>query len=204
MSNIRSFGDFADGGSSQPYTFAGGHNSAIGLEEGHTVHLYSGGFTVDDGPFRPLDQPENALFLSAVKNGVAPPEFQNEGKDVRVYFIDDSHRKYEPPTSDSSSTSASNKTTSKSEVENISIASGFGSTTTLRIKLHDNRQINLTVPTSATLGELRSLMAEKSGLSPSSFRILYGFPPREMKGDDSETLNDNDLSGCAIIQHLIN
>ncbi|ORM40246.1 NSFL1 cofactor p47 [Babesia sp. Xinjiang] len=201
MSNIRSFGDLTDNGD-QPYSFAGGHNSAIGIEEGHTVHLYAGGFTVDDGPFRSLDKPENALFLSAVKNGVAPPELQDQGKEVRVYFIDDSHRQYDHPLTEPTVKSNSTRSGATSGVENISIDSNSGDTTTLRVKLYDNRQINLTVSRNITIGELRSIMADTSGLLPSSFRVMYGFPPREVNGKDSETLNDNDLLGCAVFQHL--
>ncbi|GIX65493.1 UBX domain-containing protein [Babesia caballi] len=202
MSNIRSFGDFPEEPGDRPFSFAGGQNSAIGIEKGHIVHLYSGGFTVDDGPFRSLDDPENALFLSSVKHGVAPPEFQASGDNVRVYFIDESHRQYEPPQSHVSS--AVSRPREAAVPTNICIGTNDGPTTVLRVKLFDNRQINLTVSQDITIGELRSIVAEQSGLIPPAFRLLCGFPPREITGDDSETLAEKALLGCAIFQHLVN
>ncbi|EDO07139.1 SEP domain family protein [Babesia bovis T2Bo] len=204
MSNIRSFGDFDDAATHQPYSFAGGHNSAIGVEEGHTVHLYSDGFTVDGGPFRSLNHPENALFLSAVRDGVAPPELHTEGQDVRVYLIDDSHRKYMMKTSESNLQSTSlSKSAGVSNVEHISMESTSSETVTIRIKLYDNRQIHLKVGNNTSIGELRSLIADKSGLPTSSFHILSGFPPTNMKWNDFETVSDHDLSGSTIIQRVI-
>ncbi|GBE62389.1 UBX domain-containing protein [Babesia ovata] len=203
MSNIKSFGDYVEDRAEQSYSYAGGRNSALGVEEdGHTVHLYSGGFTVDDGPFRSLSEPENALFLSAVRNGVAPPEFQEHGKDVHVYLIDESHRTYSPPQSQSN-LSTTKTTGAALPVQEICIGTNAGNVTTLRVKLFDHRQINLKVSPDITIGELRSIMSDKSGLSSSSFRLMYGFPPRELIANDSDTLKEKDLLGCAIFQHMI-
>ncbi|CDR97530.1 hypothetical protein, conserved [Babesia bigemina] len=203
MSNIKSFGDYVEDRREQAYSYAGGHNSALGVEDGHTVHLYAGGFTVDEGPFRPLSEPENALFLSAVRNGVAPPELREHGKDAHVYLIDDSHLTYNPPESHTNEPSTTKTTGTAISVQDIRIGTNSGNVTTLRIKLCDHRQINLKVSPETTIGELRSIISAKSGLSVSSFRLMYGFPPRELIANDSDTLNGKDLLGCAIFQHMI-
>ncbi len=35
----------------------------------HTITMYQSGFTVDDGPYRRLDDPENAPFLENLTSG---------------------------------------------------------------------------------------------------------------------------------------
>lgn len=204
MSNIRSFGDFFEDRNNQPFSFAGGHKSAIGVEDGgHTVHLYEGGFTVNDGPFRSLEDPRNALFLSSVKSGIAPPELQDQGKEVRVFFIDESHKKYEAPKSRATPTESRKSAQSTNEVLEVAWDTNSGSSTTLRLKLHNNTRINLTVSQETTLGEIRSFIANQSGIPECAFRILSGFPPREVKGNDTDTLRTADLLGCALIQKAV-
>lgn len=201
MSNIRSFADFPEDSNDRSYRFAGGHNSAIGLEEGHKIHLYEEGFTVNDGPFRSLSNPENVLFLSSVRNGIAPPELQCQGKDIPISFIDESHKHYDPPRSQSCIPTPS--TRAHATPLDISLNTDSGNTTTIHLKLFDNRRINLTVSTETTLGELRSFISRQSGVPQSRFRILHGFPPCDISGKDMETLHDTDLLGCAMTQQLI-
>lgn len=204
MSNIRSFGDFSEDSRDEPYRFVGGHRSGIGIEDSHKVHLYEGGFTVDDGPFRPLEDPKNALFLSSVKSGVAPPELQDEGKEVRVIFIDESHRKYQAPKEPWGDVSRASKQTVTSQVEDISLGHKSGPLTTLRIRLLNGRQINLSISQAATVGELRCFIGEQSGIPTQASRLLTGFPPSDLKGSDTDTLKDAELIGCTIVQRRVN
>lgn len=41
----------------------------------HTITFYKDGFTVDDGPLRKANDPENEAFLAAVNRGQMPEEF---------------------------------------------------------------------------------------------------------------------------------
>ena len=58
----------------------------------HTITFYQDGFTVDDGPLRKPDEPENAAFLAAVNRGQMPAELiGDDGQaDGDVHIIDKS------------------------------------------------------------------------------------------------------------------
>ena len=57
------------------------------------------GFTVDDGPLRKPDDPENAAFLGAVNRGQMPAELIGEDgvAEGDVHIVDKSGEAYKPP-----------------------------------------------------------------------------------------------------------
>ena len=66
------------------------------------VTMWSSGFQVDDGEFRPLSDPANKPFLEALAGGVVPPELQpppgtaTEGP-VHIHLVDRRKDTYVPP-----------------------------------------------------------------------------------------------------------
>jgi hypothetical protein len=62
-----------------------------------TITLYSDGFTVDEGPLRPLTDPENRAFIESVNSGFCPPELVKDGKPSNVRLKDNRKEKYTPP-----------------------------------------------------------------------------------------------------------
>eukprot|EP00924_Labyrinthula_sp_SR-Ha-C_P004343 maker-scaffold_3-snap-gene-21.10-mRNA-1 protein AED:0.00 eAED:0.00 QI:46/1/1/1/1/1/3/184/259 len=48
------------------------------------ITLFKNGFKVDDGPFRPADDPKNAEFLKLLSQGVTPAELHRDGMHVDV------------------------------------------------------------------------------------------------------------------------
>ena len=60
--------------------------------------VYRNGFTVDNGPFRALDDPENAEFLQDMAQGVVPRELEAGAKGpVNVSLVDKRGEDYEKP-----------------------------------------------------------------------------------------------------------
>lgn len=62
------------------------------------ITLYSNGFTIDDGEFRPYDAPENKQFMKELNEGYVPREIQQKYKgSVGVALEDKRKETYTPP-----------------------------------------------------------------------------------------------------------
>lgn len=201
MSNIRSFGDFSEESeASSSFSFAGGNNSAIGIDEGsHVINSYVDGFTVDNGAFRSLDIPENKIFLSLIKSGIAPPEIQSD-KEQSVHFIEHPNQRYRPDESGPPETPIKSEST-KPVVVNKSFLTGQVNTQ-LRIRLSNNQQLNLVISEEASIGDLFQVISETSGVPLGNFRVLSSFPPREISTPQSATLKEADLLACNLVQEF--
>lgn len=51
----------------------------------HNITFWSNGFTVDDGPLRMLDDPENASFLESIRNSECPKELEPADRKTAVH-----------------------------------------------------------------------------------------------------------------------
>lgn len=194
MVNIKSLGDYVDSDNQSPYSYAGGHNSAIGIDGGgHVVNLYADGFTVDDGPFRPIGEPENARFIADIRKGVAPRELQDGSREVNVHLIDHQSKCYNAEQSAPSASSGHKVATSHSEW-----CLGEANTT-LRIKLLSGDVINLRISQEASVGDLRRFVAQHTPPG-APVSLLVGYPPRRMALDDATTLREADILNCNVIQ----
>ncbi|KAL7466635.1 hypothetical protein ACHAXS_006930 [Conticribra weissflogii] len=67
-----------------------------------TITMYRSGFTVDDGPYRRLDDPANAEFLTSLARGLVPRELSQEAAEnggegeVMVGLVDRRGEEYDP------------------------------------------------------------------------------------------------------------
>ncbi|EAN31035.2 SEP domain protein [Theileria parva strain Muguga] len=200
MTNIRSLDDYMESREGVQYSYAGGHNSAIGIDEGeHVVNLYLDGFIVDGGPFRPLSDPNNAVFIADVKRGIAPPELQHGTNDINLHLIE--HNNYY------NNNVNSNKVTGGTKVSNLEYRTGERNTN-LRIKLSTGDLINLTISQDATIQDLKQFIkthmnrvdSSSVGGSTGERGLLYGFPPKKINFEDTTTLKEADILNCNIIQ----
>ncbi|UKJ88984.2 hypothetical protein MACJ_002230 [Theileria orientalis] len=197
MTNIKSLGDYIDDDDASPFSYAGGHNSAIGIDGGgHVVNLYADGFVVNNGPFRPLSDPENARFIQDVKNGIAPPELQDGGHEVNVQLVDRQNTYFNPENDKSKTNNTMKHTISK---KNSEWCMGDNNTS-LRIKLHNGDLINLKISQEATIGDLKHFIARNSPEGVPGV-LLYGYPPRVIGFGDSTTLKEADIVNCNVIQN---
>jgi UBX domain-containing protein 1 len=62
------------------------------------ITLYRNGFTVDDGPFRDLESPENKKFIASLSDGYIPRELQGGDKEVHIGLDDRRGEDYRAPT----------------------------------------------------------------------------------------------------------
>lgn len=72
-----------------------------GGEVKRTITMYASGFTVDNGPYRRLADPDNAEFLTSLARGMIPRELSQEaresgGGEVMVGLVDKRSEEYDP------------------------------------------------------------------------------------------------------------
>lgn len=73
-----------------------------GGEVRRMITMYRSGFTVDNGPYRRLDDPTNAEFLGSLARGLIPRELRQEsqeagnGGEVMVGLVDKRGEEYDP------------------------------------------------------------------------------------------------------------
>ncbi|KAH9257880.1 hypothetical protein BASA81_003899 [Batrachochytrium salamandrivorans] len=61
------------------------------------VTLYANGFTLNDGPLRTVDDPQNKQFLENLQQGYCPPELVENGKPADVQITNRSTEPYRAP-----------------------------------------------------------------------------------------------------------
>eukprot|EP00937_MAST-01D_sp_MAST-1D-sp2_P001413 g1413.t1 len=213
-------GAHADGG--------GGGGGASAAAAKVTITWFKDGFTVNDGPFRRVDDPENQAFLRAVSEGRVPRELipgtgeGGQAGDVDVSMVDRRGEDYTPPpkpayvafggggvTLGGGGGGGAEAAVGAGVVSREHAAgSGHGlepdsslPTTTIQLRLACGRRVKAVLnPDVHTVGDVAALAARESHDSK-SFSLLAGFPPRPL-ADHSQTLAAAGLKGAAITQKL--
>ena len=175
----------------------------------HTITFYQNGFTLDDGPLRSADDPENAAFLAAVNRGQMPAELVGPDGEAEgdVHIVDKSGEPYKPPTvaekpfqgegrSMREEGSSSGAAAPVAEAQELTLDAS-APTTTLQVRLADGSRKIVKANHSHTVLQLRSHIATFSpGLA---FTLKGGFPPKALT-DESLTLADAKLLNETIVQ----
>jgi UBX domain-containing protein 1 len=160
---------------------------------------YKGGFTVDDGPYRRLDDPANGEFLMALASGRTPPELAAE--DTVVGLVDKRGEDYVETFQSFSGAGAS-----LGSSNNSSDAAGFvfpPSTsppptiaqpdTRIAVRLaNGQRHIVQLNSTSNTVADLAAQLP-----ADVPFRLVSGFPPQPLL-DASATIVAAGLKGAQV------
>ncbi|CAM9311870.1 unnamed protein product [Chrysoparadoxa australica] len=179
-----------------------------------TITMYREGFTVDDGPYRRLDDPANKPFLQDLGKGIVPRELHHKMKDgggaCTVNLQDRRQEDYVPPAYTAFSGSGQTMgAASNGGGQVVSGAAGAGEmptvddsqpTTSLQIRLHNGRRLPARLNLSHTIRHIQALInAEGAGDQP--YVLMTGFPPAQLKDFDM-TLEAAGLKGAAITQKL--
>jgi len=99
----------------QPPSASGADSASGSNTRRRMITMYRSGFTIDDQPFRRLDDPLNADFLRDLARGVTPRELYATGEDgsgatsgdMEVGLVDKRHMEYEDDPSRNGGSSAS-------------------------------------------------------------------------------------------------
>uniref|UniRef100_A0A7S3TU47 NSFL1 cofactor p47 n=1 Tax=Strombidinopsis acuminata TaxID=141414 RepID=A0A7S3TU47_9SPIT len=188
-------------------------NSAAGpLPDNHqAVTLYRNGFTVGDGPFRPLSDPLNKKFVDEMASGRCPAELQEGRSDaVHVAVHDKRGEDYKEATAPAapayvafSGEGQTLSSGSSSAVAAAPVQADQASITVdpskpkakVQIRFHDGQKKAQEFNEDHTVGDLRNFC--QAAVGDQAMTIMGGFPPKPIT-DDSLTLKDAGLLGSAV------
>jgi len=179
-----------------------GNASSSGPVAGsHEITLYRDGFTINNGPLRPLSDPLNKKFVDEIAAGDCPEELrQGSSADVPVSVADKRGEDYKEPSA-VGTVVGRQPPAAPAKIENA-ISGGDGSVTVdeskpktkVQIRFHDGSKKAQDFNQDHTVGDLRNFCQQVTGVPMS---VKGGFPPKPLT-DDSQTLKDAGLCGAAV------
>lgn len=179
---------------------------------------YREGFTVDDGPYRRLDDPSNADFLRSLAMGRRPRELSGDaeasgasGGNIVVGLVDKRTEDYVETFQSFSGTgeslgSSSVVTTdgvfdpqtmaasSESSIEGSDSADS-STTTSIAVRLPNGKRKIVKLSLTASVADLALRLREDSEGSP--FRLTAGYPPQPLT-DSNVTIEAAGLKGAQV------
>ncbi|XP_078486985.1 NSFL1 cofactor p47-like isoform X1 [Ciona intestinalis] len=182
------------------------------------LKLWSNGFTVDDGPLRDFNDPENQEFLQSVKKGQIPRELIRNAKGGEVHVDMEDHREeeYKPqkkklkpfsgqgqmlgsPTPQVETSPA--PSISSSVDPPISIDQSKPSTN-IQIRLLDGTRIRQQFNHDHRISDIRSFISNSQpNMGSRPFVLMTTFPNKELT-NENETIADAQLLNSQVVQKL--
>jgi len=169
-----------------------------------TITMYRSGFTVDDGPYRRLDDPENAEFLTALARGRTPGELAAEG-DVQVGLVDKRSEEFtEEDPGLRSFSGAGEALGASSGVEGGVIlpsrrSSEEGGSSSVSVRLLNGKSIVVKIDGTKTVTDLAERINATGMAGEEPYVLVAGFPPKVI-ADLGVTIKDAGLVGARIMQ----
>ncbi|XP_019439843.1 PREDICTED: plant UBX domain-containing protein 4-like [Lupinus angustifolius] len=187
----------------------------------HNIVFWSNGFTVNDGPLRSLDDPENASFLESIKKSECPKELEpaDRRSSVNVNLIRRNEKYPEPAkqqpvsfqgvgrTLGSSSTSVAPEPIPVSTPLNSAPTPSAGlvvdqslPSTSIQIRLADGTRLISHFNLNHTVSDIRGFVdASRSG-APRNYQLqIMSFPPKVLT-DHTQTIEQAGLANSVVIQ----
>lgn len=159
---------------------------------------------MDDGPYRRLDDPNNADFLRSLAMGRTPAELAGDG-DVVVGLIDKRTEEYVEKFQSFSgegnslggvaSASADGAFDPASLPETPPALDDHKPVTSIQIRLPNGTRRVIRINLSMTVGDLAAYLRSDAGSEP--FRLVAGFPPKPLT-DASATVEEAGLKGAQV------
>ncbi|XXG83793.1 hypothetical protein AAC387_Pa10g1469 [Persea americana] len=187
----------------------------------HNIIFWSNGFTVNDGPLRRLDDPENAPFLESIRKSECPKELEPADRRAPVHVnlvrkegnYPEPEKQYVPfqgvgrtlgsgsstrlASSESSITSASSSTFSSSVA--LTVDDSLPSTS-VQLRLGDGTRMVAHFNFHHTVGDIRAFIdASRPGEARTYQLQTVGFPPKQLT-DVTQTIEQAGLSNSVVIQ----
>ncbi|CAN6921366.1 unnamed protein product [Brassica oleracea] len=185
----------------------------------HNIVFWSNGFTVDDGPLRKLDDPENASFLDSIRKSECPKELEPADKRAPVHVNlmrrDEKCPEREKPkvafqgvgrtlggASSSTPPNLSNPTDvaavpspSQSLVVDETLPS-----TSIQLRLADGTRMVAKFNNHHTVNDIRAFIDFSRPGNPINYSLqVMGFPPKPLT-DPFQTIDQAGLANSVVIQ----
>lgn len=187
----------------------------------HNIVFWTNGFTVNDGPVRRLDDPENASFLESIRKSECPKELEpaDRRSSVHVNLIRRDEQYPEPEkqrhvpfqgvgrTLGSSSTPAATEPTVDSAPLNTAPTPSSGlvvdetlPSTSIQLRLADGTRMITHFNYHHTVNDIRAFInASRPGGAQNYQLQLMGFPPKVLT-DPTQTIEQAGLANSVVIQ----
>ncbi|KAG5246683.1 UBA and UBX domain-containing protein [Salix suchowensis] len=192
----------------------------------HNIVFWTNGFTVDDGPLRRLDDPENASFLESIRKSECPKELEPSDRrsSVHVNLIRRDQKCPEPekqrnvafqgigrtlgstsalpasePTADSAPLSSAPLSSAPAPLMGLVVDKTLPSTS-IQLRLADGTRMVAHFNNSNTVNDIRSFIdASRPGGARNYQLQMMGFPPKLLT-EPTQTIEKAGLSNSVVIQ----
>ncbi|KAJ4871851.1 Plant UBX domain-containing protein 5 [Raphanus sativus] len=187
----------------------------------HTITFWRNGFTVNDGPLRSFDDPENATFMASIVRSECPRELEPEDRKIRVHVNlvkrDDNYTEPTKPKTPfqgvgrTLGASGSGSAEPQAPPAQMNTAPGpsrglivdqAAPTTSIQLRLADGTRLVSRFNKHHTVRDVRRFIdASRPGGSREYKLLTMGFPPKQLTDFDL-TIEQAGIANSVVIQKL--
>jgi len=174
------------------------------------ITMYRNGFTVDNGPYRRLNDPANAEFLQALAKGATPREFGQ--RNVEVGLVDRRTQDYEEEGASpqefrsfqgAGEAIGSASTAPQSGIIDPGVSEGGpcpeDDLTSIQIRFLTGKKQVIKISKKATVQNLAYRINQTGMAGSEPYTLVTGYPPRSIT-DLSETVEEAGLANASVSQ----
>ncbi|KAL3363792.1 hypothetical protein AABB24_012830 [Solanum stoloniferum] len=188
----------------------------------HTITFWTNGFTIDDGPLRRFDDPENAPFVESIRKSECPKELEPEDRRTSVR-VNLTRREEDCPVPEKRRAlfqgvgRTLGSTSNAEQVDSTATISSFTAapspsvglvvdqsqpSTSIQLRLADGTRMVSRFNYQHTIRDIRGFIdASRPGGSRNYQLQTVGFPPKQLS-DLDQTVEQAGLANSVVIQKL--
>ncbi|GFR71884.1 hypothetical protein ElyMa_002103400 [Elysia marginata] len=181
------------------------------------LKLWKNGFSIDDGPLRDFNNPENKLFLDSIAKGEVPQELIREAHGGEVNLDMEDHRTEEfvkpkvkvkafsgaghmlgspAPAVTSSAPPAGDRPAQAIQVDDTKPV------TNVQLRLADGKRLVLKLNHSHRVSDIRQhIMSSNPQYAQANFCLMTTFPNKELT-DETQTIEEAKLINAVVVQRM--